>query len=213
MRPPGRMAVLRVLAATVSLGAIAALCGDRLAGALLSLWRVELPLFLSAHWRVEHLAIDREGADRVVRLLVGLHDCVTIGPQTVCPPQPPLGNASTLVGNVTMPSVVLLAIALGWPTTLRGEWRTRSVFLLISLLLLWMADVPPTLAAAFWRVWSDATQTSPPLMLSAWAAFLQAGGRAALGVALAVGAVTAGAASARILASSVPGTPAARLLQ
>jgi len=188
-------AALRMLGWSLVLGIGASLWGDRLAQALLPLWRIEIPL-VDAHWRVERLWIDHEGADQVVRVLIGLRGCLKVGSGLVCDSPEPLGNASTLVGNLTLPSVLLLALVLAWPARSLREWGSRGLCGLLALLLLWMVDLPLTLLAAFWTVLRDALGHGQPSLLVAWADFLQAGGRPALALALAAASIAGGQALA-----------------
>lgn len=180
--------MLRIGALGALLAALAGPAGPALAQGLLPLWRLELPL-LDARWRLARLWIDQQGADQVVRAEFGLRGCVRLGARTLCDTGASAGDASTLVGNLCLPTVLLLALVLGWPTARRGEWPRRAVALLVGLLLLWTVDVPVTLIASFWGLWRDALLPGQPSLLIAWADFLQGGGRPALALALALAVV------------------------
>ena len=188
-----RRGMLGILAWAACLGGVASVFSDRLVACLLPLWRQEITL-LYEHWRVDRLWIDHEGADQVIRASFGLRGCLSIGGRMMCDIAEPLGNASTLLGNATVPGVLLLAITLGWPTTSWREVGMRGLLALGGLLLLCVTDVPLTLAAAFWDLWQeDVLRIRAYSPLQTWAAFLQAGGRDALALVLAVAAVALGA--------------------
>ncbi len=183
-------AALRMLTWSAVLGAGAVFWGKQLAQGLFPLWRLEIPL-LDARWRVDRLWIDHQGADQVIRVLIGLRGCVTVSLGTLCGAPEPLGNASTLVGNLTMPSVLMLAVGLGRPGGSRSACLLRIPCLGCALLLLWMADIPLILGAAFWTVWRDTVLHGRASLLVGWASFLQAGGRPTLALGLAAAAVWA----------------------
>ena len=190
----------RMLLLFVAFGAAAVYWGDVLATALFPLWQAEMG-WLNAHWAAERLWIDQEGADRVIRVSLALRGCARLGGGVVCAPAEPLGNASTLLGNATLPSALLAAAVLGWPRA-GGSWWARVPGLGLALLLLWMLDVPLALGAAFAQVWRDAIEPGSGTVLLAWGEFLQSGGRMALAVVLAAGVLLASGGRSRQAATS-----------
>ncbi len=190
----------RVLLLLAILGTLAVVWGDLLAEILFPLWRWEIGL-LDSHWMATRLWIDHEGADRVIRASIGLHGCLRLPVGLICDPVEPLGNASTLLGNLTLPTALMSAIVLGWPA-IHQPLVVRTVRLVGALLLLWALDVPFALGAAFALVWRDAVAPdSGALLLMAWGNFLQSGGRLGLALLLAGAVLVLPAAKAKAIVS------------
>jgi hypothetical protein len=109
-------------------------------------------------------------------------------------------TASTLVGNLTLPCVLLSATALAWPVRRRGLLAIRTLVLPPALLVLCMVDVPFILWAQLWGLVvsvADPGRFSPLLI---WSDFLLGGGGLALALAL-------GACVASIGGRSSPASP------
>jgi hypothetical protein len=149
-----------------------------------------LPLFESelAHlddtFRIDRLYIDRDGADQVVRIDVGLAHALTLNGRTFHPDPRGRATASTLVGNVTLPCVLLTAVALAWPIQSRRQWAARGLALLPALLLLCLLDGPFILWAALWGLVIQAADPNRFSALLLWSDFLLSGGAFALAMAL-----------------------------
>ncbi|MES2090369.1 MAG: hypothetical protein V4532_10385, partial [Pseudomonadota bacterium] len=143
------------------------------------------------HWldntyRIDRLFIDMEGADHVVRIVAGLAHCVVLNDAAYCGDPRGLANASTLLANVTLPAILLVALTLAWPFTRWFEQGLRLMGLLPALAVLWAVDVPMVLWAGLWslHVNAFAPDVFSPLLL--WVQFVQSGGRLAIALVLAV---------------------------
>lgn len=184
---------LRLLMATVLLGALAVRHGADLVQAILPLLRAELAA-LDDNYRIHDLRLQQMGADRVVYVEVSQARTIMLGEQVFVADPRGRANASTLVAHLTLPLVLLGACALAWPlssagTRLTGGQRiSRILGRLLAMSLGGAAvlalDVPFVLWAEIWSLHVDAAQPDRVSALLMWHDFLQGGGRMALGVAL-----------------------------
>jgi hypothetical protein len=168
------------------LAVVAVAAGQPLTRALLPAFKWELA-WLDDTFRIDRLYLDRDGADQVVRVEVGLARPLTLNGQTFYPDPRGSASASTLVGNLTLPCVLLAAVALAWPVRSRHR-RTvltlRALALVPALLLLGLLNVPFILWAGLWGVVvhiADPNRLSPLLI---WGDFLLGGGGCAAALAL-----------------------------
>lgn len=175
--------LLRFLLIAVVLGLGALREARPLTEALLPLFESELA-HLDDTFRIDRLYIDRDGADRVVRIDVGLAHALTLNGRTFHPDSRGRATASTLVGNVTLPGVLLAAVALAWPSRNRRQWVARGLLLLPALLVLCLLDVPFILWAALWGLVIQAADPNRFSALLTWSDFLLSGGAFALAMAL-----------------------------
>jgi hypothetical protein len=183
--------VLRFLPIAAVMGLFGLQATEPATRALLPLFKWELAV-LDDTFRVDRLSIDHDGADQVVRLDVGLARPLTLNGRTFRPDPRGKATASTLVGNLILPCVLLTAVTLAWP--IRG-WRrlpTRVLLLLPALLLLCLLVVPFLLLGALWGMILDAADPNRFSVLLTWSDFLLGGGSLALAMALgaAVGSLT-----------------------
>lgn len=194
-RTPSLAGTLLRLACLLSLlGTLAHAQGERIATHLLPALRAEMA-WLDDTYRIEALLIDNEGPDRVVRVVVSLAHCIVLEGAAHCAPPTALANASTLLGHMLTPAIVLLACVLAWPWSPaepghRLGWPAIAARLLLvppALALLWALDVPFVLWACLWSLHVDAFAPDLWSPLLNWSQFLQSGGRTALAVAFAVG--------------------------
>ena len=169
--------------------------------ALLPAFKVEIN-WLDDTYRIERLYVDHQGADRVIRIVVGLAHCVMLEDRPFCGHPKALANASTLLGNVTLPAILLVAPVLAWPARRWQEHGMRLVALLPALTMLWALDVPFVLWAALFSLHVDAFAPDLFSPLLVWSQFLQGGGRLALAFVLGAAALTV----ARALAERVGGS-------
>lgn len=155
-----------------------------LATALLPLFRAELSR-LTGDFRIDRLELSREGPETVFRLELGLaHDIVMNG--HVARPDP-RGEArsTTMIDNVTMPSVLLIAFA--WPVKRPIAYLWRLLCIPPALLVLWMLDVPLVLWSGLWGLVVDAFDPGRFSPLLIWEHFIHSGGRIALAALLGAG--------------------------
>jgi hypothetical protein len=183
LAPQLKRFVRRCLPLALGLGWLGAHYGVLLAQWLLPWWQAELN-WLDDTYRIDRLYVDTQGADQVVRIVVGQAHCLVLKGVAYCGDPRGRANASTLVGHVSMSAALLLTIALAWPVARWREYGGRLLCLPLALGLMWALDVPMVLWASLWSLHVDAfaPDTFSPLLL--WQAFLQGGGRLALAVVL-----------------------------
>jgi hypothetical protein len=150
---------------------------------LLPWWQAEIG-WLDDTYRIDNLFVDHEGADQVVRIVVGQAHCLVLAGVAYCGDPRGHANASTLIGHVSMAATLLLAPALAWPARRAMEYAWRVLLLPLALATVWALDVPMVLWASIYslHVNAFAPDTFSPLLI--WLDFLQGGGRLALALAL-----------------------------
>lgn len=162
--------------------------GAQLAESLLPAIQSEFE-WLDDTYEIKGLSLDREGADQVVRIVVSQARCLVLIDRAFCGDPRGRANASTLVGNVTLPAVLLLALVLAWPVARPSELVFRMIFAPMSLALMWALDVPFVLWSAIWSLHVDAFAPDMFSPLLIWSQFLQGGGREVLSLLLGVAVV------------------------
>lgn len=168
-----------VFVATV-LAALSYRFGADLAEQLLPALKAEIT-WLQDTYPVKQLYVDRSGSAQVIRVVVGLSGCVVVEDKAFCGADPRAqANASTMVGNITMPAVLMLALLAAWPVRQRREYVLRLLIAPLALAVMWALDLPLFLWAAFWGMHVDAIAPGTFSPLLVWTAFLQNGGRLAL---------------------------------
>jgi hypothetical protein len=181
---PGAGAFLvRFLLLSAALGYLAMRDGHLLAAALLPLFKAEIQWADDA-LRVDSLELADDHGERVIRLDVGLAHSVNINERTFRPDPRGKAMSSTLVGNLAVPTVLLISTAFAFPGRKPFAYLRRALWMLPTLLLLWMVGVPLVLWASIWRLLveaADPTRFSPLLL---WANFVLGGGELAVAVAL-----------------------------
>jgi hypothetical protein len=170
-----------VIAALLGWGALRE--AQPLTAALLPLFRTELE-HLDNTFRIDRLSIDRDGADQVVRIEVGLGRTVILNGRTFSPNPRGAATASTLVGNVTLPCTLLIAVALAWPGGSGRQWAARILVLPPVVALLCALDAPFILWAALWGLIIQAADPNRFSPLLIWSDFLLNGGSFALAIVL-----------------------------
>jgi hypothetical protein len=180
-------AVVRLLVRFILLSLVLGSCAWRaeqtLSAALLPLLRVEIQ-WMDDVFRVDRLYLARDDGEPVVRLEVGLARTLTVNGRTYYPD--PRGSAvsSTLLGNVTLPTVLLIAIVFAVPGTGVFAGMRRLLAMLPALLVLWTLGAPMILLAGLWRVVFAVAGSPPFSALLLWSDFLQAGGQNVLAIGL-----------------------------
>ena len=142
--------------------------------------------WLDDTYQLKSLALDTEGADRVLRLVVSQQRYIHLAGKLFEPNPMGRAHASTLVGHVWLPVVVLVALVLAWPTPSLAHWLWRWPRLVPAMALLVALNVPLVLWAGIWRLHVDAFAPGIWSPLLIWADFMQAGGEHVLALGLAV---------------------------
>ena len=157
---------------------------SHLAQALLPLFRAEIAWF--GDYRIDDLSVGREGADQVLRLQAGLAHPLTLNGRTFTPDPRGRATATTLVGNVSVPMIVLTATALAWPVRRSRCYAWRAAALLPALLIMVMLVAPFLLLGSIWGLLVEVADPGrfSPLLL--WCDGLESGGAAAIAAALGV---------------------------
>lgn len=177
--------VLRFVIVAALVGAVALREAKPIADALLPLFKVELA-YLADTFRIDGLYVDQDGADQVVRVNVGLARSFSLNGRTFHPDPRGTATASTLVGNLTLPGVLLIAGALAWPAGSAKRLGLRVLILLPALLLLCMLGVPFLLWGALWGLVVQAADPDGFSALLLWCDFLLGGGNFAIALALGI---------------------------
>jgi hypothetical protein len=142
--------------------------------------------WLDDTYELKSLALDTEGADRVLRLVVSQRRYIHLAGKLFEPNPMGRAHASTLVGHVWLPVVVLVALVMAWPAPSLAQWLWRWPRLVPAMALLVALNVPLVLWAGIWRLHVEAFAPglwSPVLI---WADFMQAGGEHVLALGLAL---------------------------
>lgn len=165
--------------ATVVRGALAALAGVALlavfllGGESIMQWlmpalRRSFELF-GPEFEVLSFGIDREKADRVLRVTVKLNQTVVIGERVLVPDPRGTANASTLLLQGLQGPFVAAWVALAWPLRAgAAELALRVLCVLPAMLLLVLIDAPMMLASTLWQLIADhlAPGATTPLLVA-----------------------------------------------
>lgn len=150
---------------------------------------------IAGDFKLLRLAVDHEGADRVLRATVMWKHIVFIGGHVIYPDPRGTANASTLLAHALQGPLVALLVTCAWPlsdSTRHGSWKELGIRMLAlcpMLAILICADVPAVLAGELWQLALDALAPGSDSLLVHWKNFLQGGGRYALGLTGAVMAI------------------------
>jgi len=183
LRLQSRRFLWRFSGLAILLGLLSFQAGEPLGRALLPLLRAELGAVQDT-FRIDRLYLDRDGTERVFRVDVGLAHDIMINGRWFKPDPRGRATASTLLDNVTLPAVLVIALAMAFPASRSAAYLWRAASLIPALLLLWSVDVPLALWSALWGILVDALEPDrfSPLLL--WEHFLHSAGRLALAIAL-----------------------------
>lgn len=187
---------LRFALAIVLLLALGHFIGARLIESMLPLVKAEIA-WLDDNYRVIDLELDRQGADRVIRLEVGLARIIVLGGQALHPDPRARANVSTLAGNLVQPAMLCLALILAWPAHRIIEYPARVLLACVGIAVIVLVDVPFVLWGELWDIHVSAFDPDRFSLLLLWKGFLQGGGRFVLGFVIGALAVAA----AQILAA------------
>ena len=164
--------------------------GTQIGVALLPAFKAEIQ-WLDDTYRIDRLYLDHEGADQVFRIEVGQARYIVLNGRSFYPDPRGKANASTLLGNATLPVALLIALVLAWPAQRGGAYVWRFAMLPVALALIWSIDVPMVLWGSIWTLHVDAFAPDLFSPLLIWLNFLQNGGRLACPIILGVIVATA----------------------
>lgn len=133
--------------------------------------------WLDDTYEIKSLHVDHEGSDQVVRIVVSQARCIVLGDRAFCGDPRGRANASTLLGNITLPAILLMAFALAWPVVRASEYVLRILLMPVALVMIWALDVPFILWSSIWSLHVDAFAPDMFSPLLIWSQFLQGGGR------------------------------------
>ena len=190
-------ALVRLLMTSLLLIPIAVLNSERMVNAMLPVLGTVFEWFAS-DFKLLQLAIDREGADRVLRATVMWKHTVTIGDHMIYPDPRGIASASTLMAHALQGPLSALLMACAWPVArmpINQTWKegvARALILCPMSFALICIDVPVVLAGELWQLAFDALAPGTSSILVAWKDFMQGGGRYAVGLAFAITAVYGG---------------------
>ncbi len=175
-RRGGARALLRFLLLAGTFGLLGQLFAAPLTQLLLPLFRAEFELLDDA-FRIESLSVDRDQVDRVLRVQVSLARTLSVNGRTFYRDPRGRAQATTLLGNIWMPCVLLIAVTFAWPAPpSRGRMAVRLLATPVALLLMCMASAPLILLASLRGILLQATGSASPSMLLIWSDFLLNGG-------------------------------------
>jgi len=156
-----------------------------------------LPLYrgmfeaLTTDYRILFLGLSFEGADNVIRLDVALSHALAVAGHLVMANPQGVASATTMIGNIFHPITIGMIAIMSWPS---ASWRiliVRSTILILLCLTETLLDIPLLLSGELWGVFLDNLAPGSWSPLTAWADFLQSGGRFALGLIAAVASIAA----------------------
>ncbi len=182
--------LVRLVIASVLVLSLAIVFAKPIATALLPLYSEVLER-ITGDYHILFLGLASEGPDSVIRLDVTLARAIAVGGHLVLPNPDGTANATTLIGNILQPVTVGLIAILAWPAR---SWRInllRLPFLVLLGLIETMLDIPLLLAGELWGLFLDNLAPGSWSPLTAWADFLENGGRLALGIAIALASIAA----------------------
>jgi len=179
----GSAPLWRLVLITGVLGLLALRFGEPLAQILLPIFRMEIA-WLGDPFFIDRLYVDRDGPDKVIRIEIGLAHRLVVNGHDVDPDPRGRANASTLIWHVTLPAILVIAVAQSFPARTRASYAWRTLALVPAVLLLWIIDVPLILLASLWGLVFHLLDPHRFSLLSTWARFLQGGGELAVAITL-----------------------------
>jgi hypothetical protein len=150
-----------------------------------------LPAETIVSFGISSLTVQGSG-DQVVEMAVRRSSGLVVG-QTYLPAhEQSLAKVSTLKGAILQPAVLALPLLLAWPLGNKPWWPALGFRLLGWLVLLPLAviaQVPAQLTASVWTLYLEVYAPDRWPLTVLWARWLDAGGRWALGLVMALGAL------------------------
>lgn len=181
---------VRLTVTSVLLLPIVALFAKPIVLELLPLYRMVFEL-ITGDFRILYLGLSYEGADSVIRMDVTLSRTIAVAGHLVVANAQGIASVTTLLGNIFQPGMVGLIAIMAWPS---GSWRIvllRLIVLLLLALIETIVDIPLLLAGELWGLFLDNLSPESWSALTAWADFLQGGGRFVMGFAAAIASIAA----------------------
>lgn len=197
-----RQILIPLAVATAFALLIVPLIAERIEGCLLPVHRAVFEL-LAREFRVTRMATEQVSSHRVVRVEVTLADTLVLGHRTFRPDPRGVAQASTPVAHTIHAMVTALLVSVAWPA---ADFATRLRRSLLAFALsagVAVVDAPSILAGTLWQTVLDSAGPGRFSLLTLWAAFLEGGGRLALGI-------LAGASAAAIVGATRAGPPVLR---
>ena len=182
--------LVRLTIAAIILLVLAIYFSEFIAISLLPLYRTAFQL-IDNDFQILSLGLSMEGADRVIRLNVTLSHAIAVAGHLVMANPAGIANASTLIGNIFQPVTVGLVAVLAWPSHSLKNVSLRLMVLILLTLIETTLDIPLLLEGNLWGVLLDNLSPGSWSPLTAWADFLQVGGRYALGLVAALASIAA----------------------
>ena len=196
--------VLRVLLAAAVVLALAHVGARDVAKLLLPMLREALAV-VADDFSIQRFELMQERANTTIGALAVQERTLFLGGQAIVPDGQQVVVASTTVGTVMQPLLVLAVLVLAWPARLL-EFTVRLGLAATAGVVVLLLDTPFSLAAWLWDAQLKMYEpgTSSPLIW--WNVFLNGGGRLALGL---VAAALAIALAQRWTARPAPPVPSA----
>ena len=152
---------------------------------LLPLYRALFEL-ITSDYRILFLGLSFEGADSVIRLDVTLSHAIAVEGHLVMANPQGMATVTTMLGNIFQPAMVGLVAILTWPSPSSHNLILRLGILILLCLIESVLDIPLLLSGELWGIFLDNLSPGHWSALTAWADFLQGGGRFALGLTVAI---------------------------
>ncbi|MEI7970277.1 MAG: hypothetical protein WCJ69_14940 [Betaproteobacteria bacterium] len=168
--------LLRVGSGVAALILVAGLAGGALVDPLVPVWRAVFEA-LAGEFRVLDLAIDGDGAHRMLRVRVTLREIVLLGQRVLYPDPRGVASAATAVGHALHIPAAAVLVGLAWPGRGRATLALRTTVALLLAAPLVLLDLPLVLAGHLWQILVDHLAPGTPSPLIAGQAFLTHGGR------------------------------------
>lgn len=183
-----RALVLRVLLAAVLVLAAAHAGSREAARLLLPLLRDALAL-VASDFSIQRFELMQERANTTIGALAVQERTLFLGGQAIVPDGQQIVVASTTVGTVLQPLLVLAVLVLAWPARL-FEFAVRLGLATAAGVAVLLLDTPFSLAAWLWDAQIRMYEPGRSSPLLWWNVFLNGGGRLALGLVAAAVAIT-----------------------
>ncbi|MBL0726205.1 hypothetical protein [Piscinibacter sp. HJYY11] len=180
--------VLRVLLAAAVVLTMAHIGARDVAQLLLPMLREALAV-VADDFSIQHFELTQERANTTIGALAVQERTLFLGGQAIVPDGQQVVVASTTVGTVMQPLLVLAVLVLAWPARLL-EFIVRLGVAAGAAMVVLLLDTPFSLAAWLWDVQLKMYEPGSSSPLLWWNVFLNGGGRLALGLVAAAFAIT-----------------------
>lgn len=175
-----RALVLRVLLATALVMALAHVGARDAARLMLPMLREALAV-VADDFSIKRFELTEERANTAIGALAVQERTLFLGGQAIVPDGQQVVVASTTVGTVMQPLLVLAVLVLAWPAR-PLEFALRLALAAAAGLVVLLLDTPFSLAAWLWDAQLKMYEPGRSSPLVWWNVFLNGGGRLALGL-------------------------------